>query len=69
MEIEYKQSKFKDSLYGEMRWEDDFEETYWFSRIKDNDDSEHEILIYADSPTDFMATRGTHSTYKKNCGI
>ncbi len=64
-EIEYKQPKMKDSLYGEMKWEDDFEETYWFSRIETDAESEHEILIYADSPTDFMAIRGTHSTYKR----
>jgi hypothetical protein len=65
MEIEYKQPKLKDSLYGEMLWEDDFEEQYWFARIKNNEVGEHEVLVYADSPTDFMFVRLTHSTYRK----
>lgn len=64
MPIEYKQPKLKDSLYGEMLWENDFDETYWFSRIRDAAIGEHEILIYADSPSDFMAVRGTHRTYQ-----
>lgn len=66
MQINYKQPKLKDSLYGEMLWEDDSEfETYWFSRIKNEVEGTHELLIYADSPSDFMAIRGTHSTYHR----
>lgn len=64
MPIEYKQPKLKDSLYGEMLWEDDFEDSHWFSTISDAATGEHEILIYADSPSDFMAVRGTHRTYQ-----
>lgn len=66
MAIEFKQPKLKDSLYGEMRWEDDYDfDTYWFSRIDDELNGNHEVLIYANSSSDFMAVRGTHSTYRK----
>jgi len=54
----------KNSLYGELRWEDEFDEKYWFARVENEIFGEHEVLIYVNSPTDFMAVSGTHSTYK-----
>ncbi len=66
MEFEYKQPKLKDSIYGEMGWEDDIDfEQYWFARVENDVHGEYEVLIYADSPADFMAVRGTHSTYNR----
>lgn len=54
----------KNSLYGELRWEDAFDEKYWFARVENEIFGEHEVLIYVNSPTDFMTVLGTHSTYK-----
>lgn len=67
MEIEYKQPKLKDSLYGEMLWEDydDGSEYFWFSNIADVSGEKFQIYIVAVSPLDFLAVRSTHSTYKK----
>ncbi len=67
MEIKYKQPKLKDSLYGEMFWQDFNEdlETNWFARIENVPNEKFEVLIEAESPLDFMAVRNTHSTYKK----
>ena len=67
MEIKYKQPKLKDSLYGEMFWQnfDEDMETTWFARIENVPNERFEVLIEAESPLDFMAVRNTHSMYKK----
>lgn len=58
--------KLKDGLYGEMYWNDwdDFE-SHWFSRIENIPNEDFDLLIAADSQTDFLAVRGTHATFKK----
>jgi hypothetical protein len=67
MPIEYKQPKLKDSLYGQMFWEDfdEYTEPHWFAKIKNVPNEEFDVIIETDSPLDFMAVRNTHSTYKK----
>ncbi|MGI9056874.1 MAG: hypothetical protein ACR2F2_13850 [Pyrinomonadaceae bacterium] len=67
MEFNSRQPKIKDSLYGEMLWEDDYEdgEYMWFADIEDEINGQFQIYIIADSPSEFMAVRNTHSTYKK----
>lgn len=67
MEFNSRQPKIKDSLYGEMLWEDDDEdgEYMWFADIEDEINGRFQVYIIAESPTEFMAVRNTHSTYKK----
>lgn len=67
MEFNYRQPKLNDGLYGEMRWEDYDEdgEYMWFADINDEVNGRFQVYIIADSPSEFMAVRNTHSTYKK----
>jgi len=67
MEIPYKQPKLKDSLYGQMFWEDfdEISEPHWFAKIENVPNEEFDVCIETDSPLDFMAVRNSHSTYKK----
>jgi hypothetical protein len=66
MEIEYKQPKLKDKLYGEIFWDDwDEEESFWYAPMKTDSGERFDLLIRADSPTDFMTVGRTHSTYRK----
>ena len=61
--------KLKDSLYGEMYWEDwDEFENYWFAKIDNIPNESFELLINAASQADFLAVRGTHPTYKNLIG-
>jgi len=48
--------KLKDSLYGEMYWEDwDEFENYWFAKIDNIPNERFELLINAASQADFLA--------------
>lgn len=48
--------KLKDSLYGEMYWEDwDVLENYWFAKIDNIPNERFELLINAASQADFLA--------------
>ncbi len=58
--------KLKDKVYGEMFWEEwDEDESYWYAPMEDEADGRFELLIRADSPTDFLAVGFTHSTYRR----
>ena len=58
--------KLKDSLYGEMVWEDwDEDEAYWYAPMKNENGDEFSLFIRAYSPADFMTVGGTHSTYRR----
>lgn len=62
----FPRTKLKDSLYGEMFWEEwDDSEAYWYAPVKTDSGDDFSLLIRADSPSDFMAVRATHSTYKR----
>lgn len=67
MEIEYKQPKLKDKIYGEMFWEDwDEDEAFWYAPMTDAKTGErYDLLIGAVSPVDFLAVSATHSTFGK----
>lgn len=57
--------KLKDSLYGEMYWEDwDEFENCRFAKIDNVPNQSFELLINAASQADFLAVTGTHTTYK-----
>jgi len=55
--------KLKDSLYGEMLWDDEFE--CWFARVENVADESFDILIYSQSPLNFFAVKSTHQTYQR----
>lgn len=57
------QPKLKDSVYGEMFWEDESE--WWFARVEDKRHGGFEIMIHCESPLNFFAVRNTHSTFRK----
>lgn len=62
----FERTKLKDALYGEMFWEEwDESEAYWSVQVKTDSGDDFSLLISADSPSDFMAVRMTHSTYKR----
>ncbi len=58
--------KLKDSLYGEMFWDDwDEEQSYWYAPIATDSGEKFDLLICADSQADFLAVAGTRKTYHK----
>ncbi len=58
--------KLKDSLYGEMFWDDwDEEQSYWYAPIAMDSGEKFDLLICADSQADFLAVAGTRQTYQK----
>ena len=58
--------RLKDSLYGEMFWEDwDEDEAYWYAPMKNESGDLFSLLIRADSQADFLAVAGTRQTYQK----
>jgi hypothetical protein len=66
MEFAFKQPKLKDSLYGEMFWEDfDEYQSFWYAPMKTEKGERFDLLIRADSQADFLAVRGTHATYRR----
>lgn len=65
MEFGYKQPKLKDKIYGQMYWDDIGDDAFWFAKIIDESESDFDVLIYAESPVDFLAVSRTHSTYKR----
>ncbi len=60
------QPKLKDSLYGEMLWDDDL--GCWFARVENVADESFDILIYSESPLNFFAVKSTHQTYRRLIG-
>jgi len=65
MDFGYKQPKLKDKIYGQMYWDDIGDDTFWFARMIDESGSDFDVLIYAESPVDFLVVSRTHSTYKR----
>ncbi len=65
MKFEYKQPTMKDSLYGKMYWEDFDYVGDWFSHVDDDVNGEHEVHIAAESQSEFMAVRNSHTVYKR----
>lgn len=62
----FERTKLKDALYGELLWEEwDGSEAYWFAPMNTDSGDDFSLLISADSPSDFMAVRMTHPTYKR----
>ena len=57
------QPKLKDSLYGQMIWDD--EEFCWFATVENVPNEDFQVYIYSDSPLNFLAVRNTHQTYQR----
>lgn len=57
--------KLSDKIYGRMSWDELSErEGYWFAPME-LAGKKFDLLVYADSPLDFLAVRMTHPTYQK----
>lgn len=66
MEIVYKQPKLKDKVYGAMFWEGlDEDEMFWYAPVKTAAGERFDLLICAESQTNFLAVAGTHSTHRR----
>src|SRR5688500_10249873 len=58
-----RQSKLKDSLYGEMSWDDEI--NVWFAPIENVPNESFEILIHSESPLNFFDVGNTHKVYRR----